>query len=70
MEAGKAGGGQNEFQGLTGLLNAISSQSVICVGRRRGGLLKEFESEQLWAGYPEDGRLVYDTVFFFSFLFS
>lgn len=66
MEDGDAGGGQNGFQDLAGLLNAISSQSVICVGGRWSGLFKGFESEQLWAGYAEDSRLFYDTGFFFS----
>lgn len=65
MEDGEAGGGQNGFQHLPGLLNAISSQSAMRVGGRWSSWFKGFESEQLWAGYAEGSRLFYDTRLFF-----
>lgn len=61
----EAGGGQNGFQHLAGLLNAISSQSAMCVGGGGAVCLKGFESEQLRAGYAEGSRLFYDTGLFF-----
>lgn len=61
----EAGGGQNGFQHLAGLLNAISSQSAMCVGGSGAVCLKGFESEQLRAGYAEGSRLFYDTGLFF-----
>lgn len=70
MEDGEAGGGQNGFQDLAGLLNAISSQSAMCVGGRWNSLFKGFESEQLRAGYAEGSRLFYDTGLFFFFYSS